>query len=170
MKSNALKYIAIGIGTFFGGKYLLSLNRARNKILTIVTGKKDKITAQGISLLLSYNIKNPTRVNMKMTAPLIKLMFNGKLLASSTMQDVDIPLSAKDTSGRIVIKAFKETGEISTKITIPWLSVLSISPQLMTRLQSQDTNDKIKLDIETISQVYTLAGDYPLEEITTVEL
>ena len=167
---NAVKYIAIGIGAFFGGRYILSLNRARHKVLTIVTGKKDKITAQGISILLSYNIKNPTRANMKMTAPLIKLLFNGKLLASSTMQDVDIPLSAKDSSGRIDIKAFKETGEITTKVLIPWLSVLSISPQLMTRLQSQDPNDKIKLEIETISQVYTLAGDYPLEETTTIEL
>ena len=167
---NAIKYIAIGIGTFFGGKYLLSLNRARHKILTIVTAKRDKINAQGISVLLSYNIKNPTRANMKMRAPLIKLLFNGKLLASSTMQEVDIPQSVKDADGRIVIKAFKETGQITTKIQIPWLSVLSVSPQLLTRLQSQDANNKIKLEIETISQVYTLAGDYPLEEKTTINL
>ena len=166
---NAIKYIAIGIGTFFGGKYLLSLNRARHKILTIVTAKRDKINAQGISVLLSYNIKNPTRANMKMRAPLIKLLFNGKLLASSTMQAVDIPQSVKDADGRIVIKAFKETGQITTKIQIPWLSVLSVSPQLLTRLQSQDAN-KIKLEIETLSQVYTLAGDYPIEETTTIEL
>ena len=167
---NAIKYIAIGIGTFFGGKYLLSLNRARHKILTIVTAKRDKINAQGISVLLSYNIKNPTRANMKMRAPLIKLLFNGKLLASSKMQEVDIPQSVKDADGRIIIKAFKETGQITTKIQIPWLSVLSVSPQLLTRLQSQDANNKIKLEIETISQVYTLAGDYPLEEKTTINL
>ena len=167
---NALKYIAIGIGTFLGGKYLLSLNRASQKIITSVTGKKDKITTQGISVLLSYNIKNPTRANIKITAPLIKLSFNGKFLASSTMETVDIPLSAKDSSGRIVIKAFKETGVITTKLMIPWLNVLSIGPQLMTRLKSQDPKDKIQLEIETVSQVYTLAGDYPLEEITTIEL
>tara|TARA_X000000950_G_C13650822_1_gene551639 strand:+ start:188 stop:694 length:507 start_codon:yes stop_codon:yes gene_type:complete len=167
---NALKYIAIGIGTFLGGKYLLSLNRASQKIITSVSGKKDKITTQGISILLSYNIKNPTRANMKMTAPLIKLSFNGELLASSTMQSVDIPISVKDSIGRIEIKAFKETGKITTQIMIPWLSVLSIGPQLMKRLKSQNTSDKIQLEIETISQVYTLAGDYPLEEITTIEL
>jgi len=64
----------------------------------------------------------------------------------------------------------EETGEITTKILIPWLSVLSIGPQLMTRLKSQDPKDKIQLEIETISQVYTLAGDYPIEETTTIEL
>ncbi len=167
---NTIKYIAIGIGTFLGGKYLLSLNRARHKILTIVTAKKDKINAQGISVLLSYNIKNPTSANVKMRAPLVKLLFNGKLLASSTMQVVEIPQSVKDAEGRIVIKAFKETGQISTKIQIPWLSVLSISPHLLTRLQNQDSSEKIKLEIETISQIYTLAGDYPIEEKTTIEL
>lgn len=166
----ALKYIALGIGAFFGGRYLLSLNRAKNKVLTIVTGQRDKITAQGISLLVKYNIKNPTRVNMKMTAPLIKLSFNGKLLASSTMQYVDIPQHARDDSGRISIKAFKETGEIITKILVPWLSIAGISPHLLARLQSSDPKDKIKLQIETISQVFTLAGDYPMDEITTIEL
>ena len=33
------------------------------------------MTPQGISILLNYNIKNPTRANMKMRAPLIKLLF-----------------------------------------------------------------------------------------------
>ncbi|MBL4862840.1 MAG: hypothetical protein JKY09_07485, partial [Crocinitomicaceae bacterium] len=138
--------------------------------LTIVTGQKDKLTAQGISILIKYNIKNPTRATMKVTAPLIKLSFNGKLLASSTMQQVDIPQSSRDESGRIIIKAFTETGEISTKILVPWLSILSISPQLLTRLQSTDPNDKIKIGIETISQVYTMVGSYPMDEITTIEL
>jgi len=165
---NAIKYIAIGIGTFFGGRYLLSLNRAKDKIVTSVTAKKDNISAQGVSVLVSYNIKNPSRANLKIRAPLIKLLFNGKLLASSTMKEVDIPESVKDANGRIEIKAFKETGNISTTILIPWLSVLSVSPQLMTRLQN--SNETIKIEIETLSQVYTLAGDYPLEETTTIEL
>jgi hypothetical protein len=165
---NAIKYIAIGIGTFFGGRYLLSLNRAKDKIATSVTAKKDNISAQGVSVLVSYNIKNPSRANLKIRAPLIKLLFNGKLLASSTLKEVDIPESVKDANGRIEIKAFKETGNISTTILIPWLSVLGVSPQLMTRLQN--SNETIKIEIETLSQVYTLAGDYPLEETTTIEL
>jgi len=55
---------------------------------------------------------------------------------------LDIPQSVKDTDGRIVIKAFKETEQITTKIQIPWLSVLSIGPQLLTKLQSQDLSWK----------------------------
>jgi len=168
MKS--LKYIALGIGAFFGGRYLFSLNRAKNKILTVVRGQRGSITAQGISIRLKYNIKNPTRVNLKMTPPLIRLLFNGKLLASSTMQQTDIPGAAKDQSGRIIIKAFKETGEISTEILVPWLSVLAVSSQLLSRLQSQNPADKIKINIETSSQVYTQVGSYPFDELTSIEL
>lgn len=166
----AIKYIAIGIGAFFGGRYLLSLGRASKKMITTVTGQRDNITAQGINILIKYNIKNPTRANMKMTAPLIKLSANGKLLASSTMQEVEIPAIAKDANGRIKIDAFKETGEITTRLQVPWLSVIGISPQLLARLQSSDSSEKVKIEVETIAQLYTSVGDFPYEEKTIIEI
>ena len=166
----AIKYIAIGIGSILGIRYLFSLNRAKDKVLTVVTAQRDKITAQGIGVLIKYNIKNPTRATLRMVPPLIKLSANGKLLASSTMQEVDIPSGAKDSSGRIVIEAFKETGEITSKILIPWLSIAQLVPQILTRLQSADAKDKVSVQIETLSHVYTRIGDYPFEDITTLKL
>ena len=165
-----LKYIALGIGAFFGGRYLLSLSRAGNKIVTTVSGQKDQITAQGIGVKVKYNIKNPTKAKIKLTPPLIKLTVNGKLLASSTMQQVDIPEAVRDEKGRIKIEAFKETGEITSTILVPWLSVIGIGPQLMSRLQSNDPNEKVKIEVETISQIYTKVGDYPYEDKTTIQL
>jgi hypothetical protein len=166
----AIKYIAIGLGSFLGIRYLLGLNRAKDKININVSGQKDSITAQGITLLVKYNIQNPTRAKLKLTPPLIKLSVNGKLIASSAMQSVEIPQNVKDQSGRIIIEAFKETGIITTKILVPWLAIAAISPTLVTRLQSTDPKDKIKIEVETISQVYTLAGDYPYEDVSTIEL
>lgn len=166
----AIKYIAIGLGSFLGLRYLVGLNRAKDKINIIVSGQKDSITAQGINILIKYNIQNPTRAKLKLTAPLIKLSVNKRLIASSAMQSVEIPENAKDRSGRIIIEAFKETGIITTKILVPWLSIATISPLLVTRLQSTDPKDKLKIEIETISQVYTLVGDYPYEDISTITL
>ena len=165
-----LKNIAIGIGAFFGGRYLWSLHRAKNKVLTTVSAKRDKATIQGVTIQVKYNIKNPTAVNLKMTPPLIKVLFNGKLLASSTMLDVDIPQMAKDIDGRIIINKHTETGDIAARILLPWLSLLSISPQLVTRLKSNDPKDKIKVQIESIAQIHTLAGNYPYEDKTTITL
>jgi len=163
----AIKYIAIGIGAFFAGRYIFSLNRAKEKILVAVSGKRDKISLQGVMVELNYNIKNPTRAKMKVTAPLIKLSSNGSLLASSTMQQVEIPQAVKDQSGRIIIDAFKETGKITTKILIPWLSILKVSSQLYNRLKS---GEKVSIEIETISQVFTPITDFPLDDKTTIEV
>jgi hypothetical protein len=166
----AIKYIAIGLGTFFTGRYILSLGRAKKKVITTVSGQRDSITAQGINILVKFNIKNPTRAHMSMTAPLIKLSANGKLLASSTIPTTNIPTEAKDSNGRIKIEAYKETGEITTKILVPWLSVISISPQLLARLQSSDPSDKVKLELETNAQLFTGIANFPYEEKTTLTI
>ena len=165
-----LKYIAIGLGSFLGIRYLISLNRAGEKVIIKVSGERGQITAQGIGVKIHYNIQNPTRAQIKMTPPLIKLSSSGQLIASSTMQSVEIPSFVKDAKGRIVMNAFAETGNITTEIVVPWLSVAAISPQLLTRLQSKDPKDKVNIDIETFSHLFTLAGDFPYEEKTSVSL
>ena len=164
----ALKYIALAAGVFIGGKYLLSLKRAKEKILIDVSADRGAISTEGIELKLKYNIKNPTSANLKVTPPLIKLTFNGKQLATSSIKTVDIPQAFKDQDGKIRIKAFKETGEITTSVWLTWLSILSVSSDLVTRLK--DKGSKIKIDVETTSQVYTSVGNYPLDDTTTIEV
>ncbi len=166
----AIKYIAIGIGAFLGGRYLLSLSRAGNKAIVSVSGKRGLISAQGINLTLNYNIKNPSRANLRITAPLIKLLINDKLVASSTMQNVEIPASVKDTEGRININAFSETGNITTSILVPWLSLVSIGSDILPRLQSGDNTKKVQVSIETLSHAFTAIGDFPLDDKTTIQL
>jgi len=167
----ALKYIAIGIGSFFTGRYLLSLSRASNKIVITVSGEKGQLSAQGIEILLKYNIKNPSRAKLKITPPLIKLLVNDKLIASSSMQSVDIPLTVKDDKGRILIQAYKETGIITTSILVPWISLLQVSPDLITRLKQAGTdNGKVSISVETLSQAFTTLGDFPIEDKTNVQL
>jgi hypothetical protein len=166
-----LKNIAIGVGSFFGVRYLWSLYRAKNKVLTTISAEREALTIQGIAIKLKYNIKNPTTANISMTPPLIKLLFNGRLIASSTMSEVDIPTHAKDVfNSRIKIEAGKETGDITTKIVLPWLSLLVISPELVARLKSTDPKDKIKIQVESIAQLYTAVANFPYEETITLNL
>jgi hypothetical protein len=166
----AIKYIALGIGAFFGGRYILSLSRASNKAIVSVSGERGLISAQGINVTLNYNIKNPSRANLKITPPLVKLLINDKLVASSTMQNVEIPDSIKDSKGRISINAFSETGNITTSILVPWLSIVTISPDILSRLQSGDNAQKVQVSIETLSHAFTSIGDFPLDDKTTIQL
>lgn len=166
----AVKYIALGIGAFFGGRYIFSLARASKKAIVSVSGKRGQISAQGVTVSLNYNIKNPSRANLKISPPLIKLSLNGKLVASSTMQHVDIPQAVRDTEGKINIKAFNETGNITTSILIPWLNVVAISPTILARLQSGDTTQKVQVSIETLSHAFTSIGDFPIDNTTTLQI
>ena len=166
----AIKYIALGIGAFFGGRYILSLSRASNKAIVSVSGKRGLISAQGINVTLNYNIKNPSRANLKITPPLVKLLINDKLVASSTMQNIEIPDSVKDSKGRININAFSETGNITTSILVPWLSIVTISSDILSRLQSGDTAQKVQVTIETLSHAFTSIGDFPLDDKTIIQL
>ena len=166
----AVKYIVIGGAIVLTGKYLLSLNRAQKKVVIVTTGKKDKISAQGISILIKYNIKNPTNATMRMSPPLIKLSVNGKLIGTSNMQLIDIPADVRDKSGKIIIRAFNETGNIETRVLIPWMSLASVGSDIIKRLQSSDKKDQITITVETLSQIFSLVGNFPYEETTTIKL
>jgi len=166
----AIKYIAIGGGIYLIGKYLLSLDRAQRQVVIVTSGKKEKFTAQGLSIILRYNIKNPTDGTLRMTPPLIKLSIAGKLIATSNMSMIDIPEPVRDKTGKIIIRAFKETGDIETRVLIPWLSLAAITPDLVKRIQSTDSKDKIKIEVETLSQAFTLVGNFPYRSHTAFKL
>lgn len=162
------KVIAIGGAVFLGGRYLFRLKRAEQKIVLVVAAKKDEITTQGVSLLLRYNIKNPTSGNMRMTPPLIRISVAGKQIATSNMQLVDIPEAYRTSDGKIQIKAFQETGDIVTRIMIPWIGLLSLGGDLIKRFQKPDT--KIDIRIDTLAQVFTILGQFPYEVNTNLKV
>jgi hypothetical protein len=165
-----LTFIVVGGAVVLGGKYLLSLKRAEQKVVIVPRVKKDKITIKGISLKLFYNIKNPTNAFMRMAPPLIKISVNGSLLTSSNMKLIEIPQEVRDPSGKISIRPFKETGEIETLVFIPWSTLALISPDLITRLKSDDKKDKLAVEIETLSQVFTPLGNFPYESTQKLKI
>ncbi|WP_343636302.1 hypothetical protein [Fluviicola sp.] len=166
----AIKYLVIGGAIVLTGKYLLSLNRAQKKIVIVATGKRGKISAQGISIVIRYNIKNPTKARMTMTPPLIKLSLNGTLIGTSNMQMNDIPADVRDKTGKIIIRAFNETGNIEASVFIPWLNLLTVGGDLIKRFKSTDPKDQITVEVETISQVYSMIGNFPHEETLSIKL
>ena len=135
-----IKYIAIGLGSFLGLRYLMGLNRAKDKININVSGQKDSITTQGITLLVKYNIQNPTRAKLKLTPPLIKLSVNGKLIASSAMQSVEIPQNVKDGLKIIPVENVEEVLKIAL-VRLPdaveWIEVENFSEEIKDTFKEQ---------------------------------
>lgn len=166
----AITLMVIGGAVLLTGRYLYDVNNSQYQIVIVVTGRADKITLQGVQIRVSYNIKNPTGASLRMSPPLIRITLNGKQVATSSMQQVDIPESARDASGNIKIKANAETGEIETILTIPWLALLSTAPDLVARFKDLNRKNKIALKVETKCQVFTLVGAFPYEQVSTIKV
>lgn len=168
MKAYAI--IAIGGAVVLTSAYLYGINKAQDKIAIVISGRVHKLSAQGVTVVISYNIKNPTASTMRMTPPLIKISVNGKQLAVSSMDQIDIPESSRDDSGKIVIRANKETGNIESSIMVPWISLASLAPDLVTRFQNQDSKNKISVQVGINLNVYTLVASFPYEQTSTIKL
>jgi len=169
-----LKAILIGGAAFFGGRYLFSLNRAGKKVVVSVGARVHKVSLEGVQVVLNYNIKNPTKTSIEMAAPLIKLMHNGKVLASSSMALVEIPKNVRSDKG-IKILANKETGNITTSILIPTLSIIGTGANLLTILKNRlkpdsENKETVKFEIETTSTVFTKIASFPYDDKTIIEV
>ena len=170
----ALKIIGVGVLAFFGGRYLWQLSRTGSKAVVAVSGRVHKATLEGVEVILKYNIKNPTKTSIEMAVPLIKLSHNGKVLASTSMSLVEIPEDVRSTNGRIKILPFKETGQITTSLLVPYLTVVGAGANLFSILQSrteEGSDEKpIEFEIETISTVFTKVGSIPYDDKVTVTI
>lgn len=170
----ALNVILIGGAVFLGGRYLYSLNRASNKVVVQIGGRVHKVSFEGVEVILKYNIQNPTNSSIRMSAPLIKLSHNSKVLASSSMELVEIPEDVRSTNG-IKIKPFKETGIITTSILLPTLSLVGTGANLITLLKNRlnagsDNQETIKFEIETTATVFTKVGNIPYDDKSIIEI
>lgn len=167
MKTIAI--IAIGGAILAAGSYLYGINNSQYKIVLAVGGRIHKLSAQGVILKVNYNIKNPTTSTMRMSPPLIRITLNGKQIATSNMRTIDIPEQSRDKD-KIVIRANQETGAIESEVIVPWISLLGVAPDLITKLQNQDGKTKLAIKVETQARIFTLVGAFPYEQTTSIKV
>ena len=168
-----LKGIAIGGIVILVGRFIYNLKRAENKAAVQVGGRVHKLTTQGVELFIDYNIKNPSESVMEMAIPLITLKYKGALLASSSMTPMILPSGVSvNNAGRIPIGAHSETGVITTKVLIPYLSMVGLGVDLVKligdRIKGGDT--EIKLNSEVNTSIYAGPLTIPYDDVQTLTI
>jgi len=76
-------------------------------------------------------------------------------------------------SGNIIIKPLSETGFISTRMLIPYLSLLGAGANLLQRLKATmagEEDSSVKLQVATTSQVHSNLGTFPYDDLVTIEV
>ena len=168
-----VKKILIGGVIYILGKQVFRLNRVKNKVATDVGGRIHKLGMEGVEVELKFNIKNPTSSALEMTAPLIKLSYNGKVLATSSIARLEIPEDARSASGNIKIEQQSETGFITIRTLIPYLSLLGAGANLLQRLRASmngEEDNPVPLQVATTSEVRSNLGTFPYDDLVTIEV
>ncbi|GAB5417607.1 MAG: hypothetical protein Crog4KO_25920 [Crocinitomicaceae bacterium] len=168
-----VKGIAIGGIVFLIGRFIYNLKRAENKTAIELGGRVHKLTTQGVELHIDYNIKNPSASNMEMAIPLIKLNYKGANIASSSLTPfITNTNTALTSANRIRINQFSETGTITAKILVSYLSMAGLGLDLFKVLEDRlNGGDKaVELEYEVNTTIFTNAVNLPYDDKQTIKI
>ncbi|GAB5419159.1 MAG: hypothetical protein Crog4KO_06670 [Crocinitomicaceae bacterium] len=164
--------IIIGGIAAFLIRYVYNLKRAENKTAVALVARVHKLTTQGVELHVDYNIKNPSASAMEMAIPLIKLYHKGTLLASSSLAPFIMNTGQSVSNDRVQIGAHSETGIITSRILIPYLSMIGLSTDLFKALKDRlnGGTQKVKMDVEVNTTIFTNLANIPYDDRQTIEI
>lgn len=145
-----------GAGLFFGGRYLMQMNRLENELETVITAKIHKLSLSGITLRVDVQLKNPTKGKIKMNYPFVKILHDGKTIGSSqsVKQEVEIP-------------SFGEARIEAVMIDLPYSQLLINAWNMVQLIQD---GKPVTVQVKVISSVKMIWGDQPYEEMKEVTL
>lgn len=120
MNPGSLLLIGAGVlGLWYGGTYLLKLNRLSNELETATKATIHSISLDGVELRIIVTLKNPSGGSVTVKHPFVKLIYGQKTLLSSEVRDVNItvPKFSEVNLDPITVKL----GFINLAVTVPTL-------------------------------------------------
>jgi len=144
---------AAALGT---GIYLYRLNNFSQNLETLLNGRIHKIGFDGITTAINAQLKNPTKTGVTIKFPFVKIMYNGKTLATSQSvnQDVKIPQFGEALVSDIMVK-------------LPYSALLLNAAELYNNIREQKP---IVIQAKVTTYIKTLAGLQPYESTQNITL
>jgi hypothetical protein len=136
-------HILIGAGAvvaaYFGGSYVLKLNRLSNELESETKVSIHNVSLSGIELSIDVKLKNPSGGSIKVKHPFVKMIYGGKTIASSQVIDANI-----------TIPKFSEIGLEPIRIQLGFLGLATTVPALM---KAYRETGKLTLVVHTITTI-----------------
>ncbi len=148
--------LGIGGGAVAGGMYLWRLNKTSVNLEVVPMVKLHKLDLQGLVLRVDVQLKNPTRMSLKLKFPFIKLLIKGSIIGSSQAVNQDI-----------AIPAFGEAKFEAIMIRVPMFSLLSTAKGLLQAIQQGDI---FKIGVTTMTTIDLGIKKVPYEKTDEVQL
>jgi hypothetical protein len=150
-------HVLIGVSAatalYYGGSYLLQLNRLSNELETETKASIHKVNLSGIELQINVKLKNPSGGSIQVKQPFVKLIYGGKTIASSAVKDTNLTL-----------EKFSEVDLQPIRITLGFLSLATTVPALV---KAYRETGKLNLIVNTIT---TINDRLPYTKTDTITL
>lgn len=136
------KWIWLGAGGLalaMGIPYLINLNRLSVELETVTKVSIYKVKLDGVELKIDVILKNPTNGSITIKYPFVKMMSEGKVFATSEVNDQDINL-----------KEFSQTVLPAIFIKLSWINLATTLPSLLKKLRN---NEPVNIQVKTITTI-----------------
>lgn len=140
----------IGGGLIAGATYLLGLRRTSVELETVPTVMVHKIDLKGITLRVDVKLKNPTKTELKIKFPFVKLIYKDSTIGSSDVINKDV-----------TIPSFGEAVASNIMIQVPLLGIFSLAGGMVKALQN---GESVKINVKTISTIDLGVKTVPYEK------
>lgn len=151
------RHVLIGAGAvaaiYFGGSYLLKLNRLSNELESETKVSIHNVNLSGIELTINVKLKNPSGGSIKVKHPFVKMIYADKTVASSQVKDANIE-----------IPKFSEVNFEPIRIKLGFLSLATTVPALIKEYRE---TGKLNLVVHTIT---TINDSLPYTKIDNISL
>jgi len=151
------RHVLIGAGAvaaiYFGGSYLLKLNRLSNELESETKVSIHNVSLSGIELSINVKLKNPSGGSIKVKHPFVKMIYADKTVASSQVKDANIE-----------IPKFSEVNLDAIRIKLGFLSLATTVPALVKEYRE---TGKLNLVVHTIT---TINDSLPYTKIDNITL
>lgn len=149
-------HLLIGAGAvvaaYFGGSYLLKLNRLSNELESETKISVHNVNIGGIELSIKVKLKNPSGGSIRVKHPFVKMIYGDKTVASSQVKDANI-----------TIPKFSEVNFEPIRIQLGFLSLATTVPAL---LKEYRETGKLTLVVHTVTTINDSLPYTKTDEIT----
>lgn len=150
MSKNILVLTLIGGGLIAGYSFYANMKKTTAELQVIPDASLHAVNWDGIIIRLDIVLKNPTKGSFSVKFPFIKLMYKNTLVGSSEVVNKDI-----------VIPAFGQTKIAKLMVTIPMVSIFSVSTSILKAIQNKEP---VKITATMMTTIDLGLVNVPFEE------
>ncbi len=146
----------LGAGAIAGYTYYLKMKKTQAELEVVPDANLYQVNLNGIIIRIDLLLKNPTKGSFSIKFPFVKLKYKDNLVGSSEVVNKDI-----------IIPAYGQTKIDKILVSIPILSIFSVSSSILKAIQSKE---EVKITATLITTIDLGWTTLPFEESHEITL